>query len=114
MYNKLAQAYYESRKNMTGTSYFYNELLEMPAMIRMLGDLKDKKVLDIGCGPGIYIEKIKDSTTIYIKPGNTSTFYEHRLVVGIGAIYPAQGCHIDFRMPINETSIPSGKAIPRL
>ncbi len=58
-YNKIAEAYYKSRKNKNGSSYFYNELLEMPSMIKMLGNLKGKKVLDIGCGPGIYIKKIK-------------------------------------------------------
>ncbi len=57
-YNKLAEAYYKSRKNKSGTSYFYNELLEMPGMMEMLGNLQGKKVLDIGCGPGFYIKRI--------------------------------------------------------
>src|SRR3989344_7833605 len=103
MYNKLAKAYYESRKNMTGTSYFYNELLEMPAMIRMLGDLKDKKVLDIGCGPGIYIEKIKDRCKqvkgIDISEGEVKIARTNNpgieIVVGNAENLPFRNCEFD-------------------
>lgn len=58
-YNALGKEYYKSRKEKSDISYFYNELLEMPMMIKMLGDLSGKKVLDLGCGPGFHIGKLK-------------------------------------------------------
>ena len=59
-YNTLGREYYDTRKNKSGISYFYNELLEMPTTLKMLGNIKGKKVLDLGCGPGIYIQKLKN------------------------------------------------------
>ena len=53
-YDILSSFYYRSRKNKAGTSYFYNENLEMPTTLKLLGDIKGKTVLDLGCGPGIY------------------------------------------------------------
>lgn len=53
-YNKLGKFYYESRKYGTGASYFYNEHLEMPTTLKMLGNVNGKKILDLGCGPGLY------------------------------------------------------------
>lgn len=55
----LGQEYYDSRKNKTGTSYFYNELLEFPTTLFLLGTLRGKKVLDLGCGPGINALKMQ-------------------------------------------------------
>ena len=34
--------------------WFFNELLEMPAMLEILGNVKGKNILDFGCGTGIY------------------------------------------------------------
>lgn len=53
-YNELGKFYYSSRKNKQGTSYFCNENLEMPTTLKLLGNIKNKKVLDLGCGPGLY------------------------------------------------------------
>ena len=50
-YNDLAGTYFNFR--VTGKAV-YNEYLEMPAMLAELGNVKGKKVLDVGCGPGIY------------------------------------------------------------
>ena len=32
----------------------YNEIVEVPAMLGLIGDVKGKTVLDTGCGPGFY------------------------------------------------------------
>lgn len=42
------QKYRDLRKNL----YNYNELVEQPAIKKLLPDLKDKTVLDLGCGYG--------------------------------------------------------------
>ncbi|MBU3923617.1 MAG: class I SAM-dependent methyltransferase [Nanoarchaeota archaeon] len=56
IYSGLAGDYHEFRQKKS----FYNEYIEMPAMIKMLGNLKDKKILDWGCGSGIYIRRLKN------------------------------------------------------
>ncbi|MCL4373618.1 MAG: class I SAM-dependent methyltransferase [Candidatus Marsarchaeota archaeon] len=54
-YNSIAGKFFEFRA--TGRAV-YNNYLEMPAMLSMLGDVRKKKVLDIGCGPGINAEAL--------------------------------------------------------
>lgn len=58
-YKFLGQAYYDARKNKSGSSYFYNELLEFPTTLKLLGNIRGKKVLDLGCGPGINAKKMQ-------------------------------------------------------
>ncbi len=58
-YNTLGDKYYMTRKNKKGTSYFCNELLESKTLFRLLGNIKGKKILDLGCGPGFQIRKMK-------------------------------------------------------
>jgi SAM-dependent methyltransferase len=53
-YNKMADAYHASRVKRYPRGWFYNEMLEMPAMLSILGNVKGKKILDFGCGSGIY------------------------------------------------------------
>lgn len=50
IYNKIAESYHNNRSN----NNFYNEMVEMPATLELLGEIKNKKVLDFGCGTGIY------------------------------------------------------------
>jgi len=57
-YKVLCQEYYHSRKDKSGISYFYNELLEFPTTLKLLGNIKGKKILDLGCGPGIHAKKM--------------------------------------------------------
>ena len=49
-WNRLARDYQAFRKER-GT---YNELVEVPAMLELMGDVKGKTVLDAGCGFGYY------------------------------------------------------------
>jgi len=51
-YNILASKYHEMR--MEGIGKFFNEYLEMPGTLELLGKVKGKKILDWGCGSGIY------------------------------------------------------------
>lgn len=53
-YNKSATYYHEYRTKMHPKGWFFNELLEMPATLELLGNLKGKHLLDFGCGTGIY------------------------------------------------------------
>ena len=53
-YGKSAEAYHKWRTVENPQGWFYNELLEMPATLKLLGNVKGKKILDFGCGSGIY------------------------------------------------------------
>lgn len=56
-YNKIAQAYHQKRLNPADSTW--NDYLEKPAMEAMLKPLvKDKKVLDLGCGTGILTNEL--------------------------------------------------------
>jgi ubiquinone/menaquinone biosynthesis C-methylase UbiE len=57
MYHGLAEEYHSIRSKKKS---FHNEYVEVPAMINMLGNLKNKKVLDWGCGSGLYIKRLKN------------------------------------------------------
>jgi ubiquinone/menaquinone biosynthesis C-methylase UbiE len=59
-YNLLGAEYYNTRKYKSGGSYFYNELLEFPTTSRLIGEVKGKDILDLGCGPGIHSKKLSD------------------------------------------------------
>ena len=49
-WNRLAGDY-EAFRSQSGT---YNDLVEVPAMLNLIGAVQDKKVLDAGCGHGYY------------------------------------------------------------
>lgn len=51
VYDQIAQGFHDTRIKKTN---FYNEFLDMPNTLKALGDVKGKKILDIGCGPGLY------------------------------------------------------------
>lgn len=54
MYNDVAKFYHNYRTKENPQGWFYNEFLDMPAMLKALGKVKGKKILDFGCGTGIY------------------------------------------------------------
>jgi len=49
-YNKIAKNYHAFRTKKNPLGWVYNEFLEMPTTLKLLGDVKGKKVLDLGCG----------------------------------------------------------------
>ena len=53
-YDFMAEYYHDVRTRRNPKGWFYNELLEMPATLELLGNIKGKKILDFGCGTGIY------------------------------------------------------------
>ena len=50
MYNKYAKSYIESMRQKR----FANEYIEIPAIKKIIGAVKDKKVLDAGCSSGTH------------------------------------------------------------
>jgi SAM-dependent methyltransferase len=53
-YDIMAETYHNHRTKVNPKGWFYNEMLEMPATLSLLGNVKNKKILDFGCGTGIY------------------------------------------------------------
>ncbi|MEN7982053.1 MAG: class I SAM-dependent methyltransferase [Nanoarchaeota archaeon] len=53
-YDLSAEGYHNRRTKENPKGWFYNELLEMPSTLSLLGKIKNKKILDFGCGTGIY------------------------------------------------------------
>lgn len=56
-YDRIAEKYHESRK--VGWKMVYNEFNEVPATLSLLKNIRGKKVLDLGCGTGIYTKILK-------------------------------------------------------
>ena len=63
-YNDMAQFYHEHRTTKFEDGWFFNEYLEMPAMIKALGNVRGKKLLDWGCGSGIYAKVLNRNGAI--------------------------------------------------
>ena len=40
------------------TSSAHNAMYDRPAMLELCGDVRGLRVLDVGCGPGLYAEKL--------------------------------------------------------
>ncbi len=59
-YDIIAKYYHNFRTKEHPKGWFYNEMLEMPSTLELLGDVKNKKVLDFGCGTGIYTKILKE------------------------------------------------------
>jgi ubiquinone/menaquinone biosynthesis C-methylase UbiE len=58
MYDKFGQEYH--KKRLAPHNSFWNEFIEFPAMESILkGMVKNKKVLDLGCGSGIFTRKLQ-------------------------------------------------------
>lgn len=55
-YDKLAKFYFERRKNRN--RFDYNRDIDVPALIKMIGNVRDKTILDIGCGFGDHAKKL--------------------------------------------------------
>ncbi len=52
IYNKIAKDYFLSR-TLDTKARIYHDYLEKPALKSVVGGVKNKRVLDLGCGPGI-------------------------------------------------------------
>ena len=56
MYNKFGKEYQRTR-DIKDPSRAYNEFYELPSMVKAVGNIKNKKLLDIGCGAGVHVKK---------------------------------------------------------
>lgn len=61
MYDHYGQEYQKTRKQKD-KSRLFNEFLEVPCMVKAVGDVQDKRLLDVGCGAGVHLKK-------YLKKG---------------------------------------------
>src|SRR3989344_3920054 len=62
-YNDAAENFLLTRTKSTETTGFQNRDVEQPTMFKLISNyLRGKKLLDIGCGPGIHLNE-------YIKRG---------------------------------------------
>lgn len=50
-YKKIAKDYHEK---ITRGNHFYNKYLDEPMILKLVGNVKGKRVLDLGCGSGKY------------------------------------------------------------
>ncbi|MBT4804685.1 class I SAM-dependent methyltransferase [Candidatus Woesearchaeota archaeon] len=55
-YDKIAKHFFERRADKT--RFDYNRDIEVPAMIKMVGNVKNKIILDLGCGFGDHSKKL--------------------------------------------------------
>jgi SAM-dependent methyltransferase len=55
-YDKIARHYLERRADKS--RFDYNRDIEVPALIKMIGDVKNKVILDMGCGFGGHSQKL--------------------------------------------------------
>jgi len=55
-YDEIAEPFLASRESSRGR--LFNDVIEWPSLERLLGPVEGKRVLDMGCGPGIYAERL--------------------------------------------------------
>jgi ubiquinone/menaquinone biosynthesis C-methylase UbiE len=58
MYDKYGKVYQQTRDEKK-KERLYNEFLELPSMLAAVGDIRGKRLLDVGCGAGVHIKKYK-------------------------------------------------------
>ncbi len=63
LYNHIGQKYHDNRKNAS------NDVTELPTVLKLLGGLKGKQILDMGCGLGKHSKE-------FLKRGATVTGYD--------------------------------------
>ncbi len=57
-YARSFKSYHSWRTKENPQGWFYNDHLEIPAVNKLLGNVEGKKILDFGCGTGIYTKKL--------------------------------------------------------
>lgn len=58
IYNRIAKDYFRSR-TLDTKARIYSDYLEKPTLKSVVGSVKGKRVLDLGCGPGILTDYFK-------------------------------------------------------
>ncbi|MFH1072467.1 MAG: class I SAM-dependent methyltransferase [Nanoarchaeota archaeon] len=61
IYDQFGKAYQQSRDEHR-KERLYNEFLEVPCMLKAVGNIRNKHLLDIGCGAGVHVKR-------YLKKG---------------------------------------------
>ena len=55
-YDEIAEEYHKTRTSKKGN--FFNQFLEMPTTLELIGNVEGKNILDFGCGSGIYAKSL--------------------------------------------------------
>ena len=69
-YDRFAKFYFERRKDKTRLDY--NRDIEVPALIKLIGNVKNKVILDIGCGFGDHAKKLSKQNYLKLIGFDTS------------------------------------------
>ena len=82
-----------------------NVYLETPTFMNIIGDLKDKSILDCGCGEGQYTRMFRKMTTgqVYgldISPGMIEKAKEQTPTDGQEITYLVQDVSAPFKLPV--------------
>ena len=56
MYDQFGKEYQKGRDEKQKCR-LYNEFLEVPSMIKAVGNIRGEKLLDVGCGAGVHIQQ---------------------------------------------------------
>ena len=103
LYERIGDKYHENRSRAIG------DYTELPTVMSLVGDIKGKRVLDAGCGPGRHAKKLVDKgahvTGIDISPemvNIASKYCDHR-----ADIFQADFEQVEFRQASFELIIAS-------
>ena len=78
-YDEFAEEYVAMRRNM----FDIKINAEFPVMLRFLGDIRRKKLLDLGCGFGDYVRAYSEKGAIIAAVDNSRKLIEHALELNI-------------------------------
>src|SRR3989344_7270142 len=73
VYDKFGKEYHKHRKDQPN---FYNSCIDMPAVLSFLKKVKGKKIIDIGCGSGIYTRILKKKGAKVVGIDISQTLFE--------------------------------------
>jgi ubiquinone/menaquinone biosynthesis C-methylase UbiE len=66
IYNQVAMRYHKARTKKETRGWLYNEYLEMPATLSLIENARGKKILEVGCGTGLYARRLlKKGAKVY-------------------------------------------------
>jgi ubiquinone/menaquinone biosynthesis C-methylase UbiE len=99
-YDKFADEYIAMRKDMLDRKVN----AEFPVMLELLGDIKNKKLLDLGCGFGDYDKVYSEKGATVIAVDNSKKYIEYAKKLNIPNI-EFKVCDISQKFPFETSSL---------